>query len=242
MKRANGSKFWRRVVASAHLFLAGVLATALVAVAARAAPLPQGAASSPISGPVGLVSGGQIDNVPDSDTEHPAHLEFTWIDGYRLPEGCEKAAAREIRRLFSQAGIEVDWELPGFDGDPHDTPDVQVILMDSEPEAWGLRADTLASALNEPGGDPNPHVIFLFMPNVLHAMTGSSLLGAVDEAVGLGTVLGRLVAETTVQAAHSLKDEAGLVSPVLSRDQLLDPNCCLDAVATRSLWLLLLVQ
>jgi len=229
-------------LATAHLLLALVLTTSLTTVAARAAPHSQQAAATSISYSMPNIAGGQIDNVPDSDTEHPAHLEFTWIDGYRLPEGCQLEAAQEIRRLFSQAGIEVDWELPGLDGDPHDTPDVQVILMDSEPEAWGLRPDTLASALNEPGGVPNPHVVFVFVPNVLYAMTGSTQPTAVDEAVGLGTVLGRLVAETTVQAAHSPQIEAGLVTPVLSREHLLDPNCCLDYAASRSLWFLLLMQ
>jgi hypothetical protein len=242
MRRANEGSLLGRALTAAHLVIALILAVGWVTAAAEAESDPQVASTSP-----GLYSeldggGGQIDNVPDSDTEHPAHIEFTWIDGYRLPEGCQREAAHEIRRLFLQAGIEVDWELPGVDGDPHSSPDVQVILMDSEPEAWGLDPQTLASALNEPGGEPNPHVVFVFMPNVLGAMTGSDDPSSVQEAVGLGTVLGRLVAETTVQAAHSLHGESGLVTPVLSTDMLLDPNCCLDYAATRSLWFLLLMQ
>ena len=147
-----------------------------------------------------------------------------------------------MRRLFSQAGIEVDWELPGVDSDPHKSPDVQVILVDSEPEAWGLDPEVLASALNEPGGDLNPHAVFIFMPNVLEALTGSADPSALQDAVGLGTVLGRLVAETTVQAAHDTDGSSGLVSSVVSRDHLLDPDCGLDYAATRDLWFALLMQ
>jgi hypothetical protein len=242
MRRANERSLLGRALTAAHLILALILMAGWVTVAAGAESDPQVAAAAPSPHSEFDGSGGQIDNVPDSDTEHPAHIEFTWIDGYRLPDGCQREAAHEIRRLFLQAGIEVDWELPGIDGDPHSSPDVQVILMDSEPESWGLQPDTLASALNEPGGEPNPHVVFVFMPNVLDAMTGSDDPSSVQEAVGLGTVLGRLVAETTVQAAHSLDRESGLVTPVLIMKQLLDPNCCLDYAATRSLWFLLLMQ
>jgi hypothetical protein len=155
---------------------------------------------------------------------------------------CQLEAADEVRRLFSQVGIEIDWELPGVDDDSHESPDVQVILVDSEPEAWGLDPEVLASALNEPGGDPNPHAVFVFVPNVLDALTGSADPSALQNAVGLGTVLGRLVAETTVQAAHTADGSSGLVSPVVSRDHLLDPDCCLDHAATRDLWFTLLMQ
>ena len=242
MKRASESGFWQRAVTSAHFLLAIILISGLTAIASDAQPSQQDLPASRLSPSPHAALDGQVYNVPASDTEHPAHLEFTWIDGYQLPVSCQSEAADEVRRLFSLAGIEVDWELPGVDDDPHESPDVQVILVDSEPEAWGLGRGVLASALNEPGGDPNPHAIFVFMPNVLNAMTGSADPSAVQDAVGLGTVLGRLVAETTVQAAHRTDGASGLVSPVVSLEHLLDPDCCLDYAATQALWFTLLMQ
>lgn len=242
MSRASKSGFWQRSLASAHFILAFVLISGLSAVASGVEPFQDGKTAVPGRD---LASAGSLargQNVPASDSEHPAHLEFTWIDGYVLPARCQLEAADEVRRLFSQAGIEVDWELPGVDYDPHESPDVQVILVASEPEAWGLDPGALASALNEPGGDPNPHAVFVFMPNVLDAMTGSADPSAVHDAVGLGTVLGRLVAETTVHAAHTTDGSTGLVSPAVSLAHLLDPACCLDYAATRDLWFTLLMQ
>jgi hypothetical protein len=242
MRRASESGFWRRTLTFAHFLLAFALIWGLTSIVVSAETLPVDGASAPSPNLSSAAIGAQGQNVPASDTEHPAHLEFTWIDGYELPVSCQLEAAREVRRLFMMAGIEIDWELPGVDDDRHKSPDVQVILVDSEPEAWGLDPDVLASALNEPGGDPNPHAVFIFMPNVLDAMTGSADPSALQDAVGLGTVLGRLVAETTVQAAHITDGSSGLVSLVVSRDHLLDPECCLDYAATRDLWFTLLMQ
>ncbi len=242
MRRASDSGFWQRALTSAHFLLAFVLISGLAAIASGEEPFQHEAVVALSPGFAPATNGGQVYNVPASDTEHPAHLEFTWIDGYELPMWCQLEAADEVRRLFSQVGIEIDWELPGVDDDSHESPDVQVILVDSEPEAWGLDPEVLASALNEPGGDPNPHAVFVFVPNVLDALTGSADPSALQNAVGLGTVLGRLVAETTVQAAHTADGSSGLVSPVVSRDHLLDPDCCLDHAATRDLWFTLLMQ
>ncbi len=242
MRRVSENGFWQRALTSAHFLLAFVLISGLTAVASGAEPYQHAATAALSTYRVSVTTGGQVYNVPASDTEHPAHLEFTWIDGYRLPVWCQLEAADEVRRLFSQAGIEIDWELPGVNDDPHKSPDVQVILVDSEPEEWGLGPEVLASALNGPGGDPNPHAVFIFMPNVLDTLTGSADPSAVQDVVGLGTVLGRLVAEATVHAAHTADGLAGLVSPVVSRDHLLDPDCCLDYAATRDLWFTLLMQ
>jgi len=242
MRRASESGFWQRALTSAHFLLAFVLISGLAAAASGAESFRHEATPALSASFASAAISGQVRNVPASDTEHPAHLEFTWIDGYQLPVWSQLEAADEVRRLFSQAGIEVDWELPGVDSDPHKSPDVQVILVDSEPEAWGLDPEVLASALNEPGGDLNPHAVFIFMPNVLEALTGSADPSALQDAVGLGTVLGRLVAETTVQAAHDTDGSSGLVSSVVSRDHLLDPDCGLDYAATRDLWFALLMQ
>lgn len=105
-------------------------------------------------------------------------LEIVWRDAHGLFPDFERIRV-EAEPIFRDLGVAVRWEV-GSDPQPptSDPPRVQVVLMASEPSAWGIQANAMGVVLLPNRSQQDS--VYLFYPPILRNIglgrrTGSML-------------------------------------------------------------------
>ena len=129
-------------------------------------------------------------------------LVLQWFNVPGLSDAAFASLAQELDGIFRLIDVEVSWQKSATvpiavgGGDPH----VNVLLLASDPSAWGLRSNVLGLVFR---GEAPSEQVFIFFPAVVRALGKDSRGGWLERAredVELGRALGRVIAHELVHA------------------------------------------
>ena len=167
-----------------------------------------------------------------AESEEPRsapRLTLVWADPYGLLRHGFEPMAQEVIRIFSDAGVEVEWQRRLGDGDP-DPARVIINLTPSTPEAYGLsqHAMGVTPCPARPGLHP---IVHIFFGNVLRTLKLDFVkrytfkrpyTPTARETMFLAQALARVVAHELVHAVapRAPHTKTGVMQPLLTRNDL----------------------
>lgn len=162
-------------------------------------------------------------------------LSLTWFDAWGLCQLAVRGATEEVKRILSEAGVEAEW-MRIEDALASGRPRLSILLIDVEPEAWGLAAHSLGAAKGEGG---RRDAVLIFTPNVIRA-AGHPVERGGCETVRMQAQIGRALARVIVhEIVHAVApghphSEGGLMNPSLSPAALLQSSAEVDPACART--------
>ncbi len=161
------------------------------------------------------------------------HLELRWCDPHGLLESGFGSVGKELVRIFKQADVAVALTREG------EASAIRVVLVRSEPEAWGLPPNTMGAVLSQTGPQTEVYVFFRSVARVLGyrpEVLSNRWLKPTEERA-LSRALARVVAHEVIHAVRPAQPHGsvGLTRVTLDRATLLAADLTIEPGVARDL-------
>lgn len=167
-------------------------------------------------------------------------LTAVWYDNARLLPGSFEQMAREVVRIYEDAGIDVNWERGRedyIDSVNVDPLRIDIVLLPSCPASWGLQGDAMGVATYREGVKGS---VYVFFPTVIRTLKLSSDVGSRYQPRSrkmVSRAVARVVAHELfhVLAPQYPHTDGGLMKENMAKKYLERPMVHLDEVSARVL-------
>lgn len=168
--------------------------------------------------------------------KHPPSVTTVWYDNARLLPGPFEEMARELVRIYGEAGVDVTWELGREDYIEEVNRDplrIDVVLLPSYPASWGLKPDAMGVATYREGARGS---VYVFFPALIKTLKLSSQVGDLYHPRArkmVSRAVARVVSHELlhVMAPQYPHTDSGLMNDNLSKKYLERPMVRFDDVS-----------
>lgn len=179
----------------------------------------------------------EIGRALDPYGTHELTLHLAFFDAAGLGAGVEEVLKQEVREIFADASVRVEWLEPASLAGYRRGYALKVVMLDTEPAAWNLPANAMGTVL---GRRFPATAVYLFAPAIRRTLDPANRRPLLPRY--LGRAAGKVLVHEIVHVLAPDLPHArwGLMAPSQHRYTLEANRRRLDPVSTRALRLGLL--